>query len=183
MYIILILFIIILFVILYFTAGVKFTTEQFTDCCKEKGTCALMAPNIPVDPKTSYKICGKYCNQPSENNLAPNNGNYIFPIPKLLYDGIWDNNRKIYDDKEIDIEVQKWGLTRRIPTNGKYATNKFFHLPAVYLAPGQKACDPSMYWNNREILETYDRGDVRDNRDPEIAYWPAGVGSQCVIFP
>ena len=90
---------------------------------------ALLAPNIPYDRDQKYKIGGKYCQIIDNDEIVSRKGKYIFPIPKFLYDGIWDNNIEI----KGDVETKKWFLTNGNIYENQYATNNFFHVPEAIL--------------------------------------------------
>ncbi len=178
--VILIILVISIIYMLYQNYGIVYMTETF--CPKEEDTHALMAPNIPDDPKILYRIGGKYCKPLAEQGLAAKEGNYTFPIPKLLYDGVWESHEKI--DKNY--QLQRWcPIGDKFPTQSQYATNKFFHIPELTLEPGMIAKDTNVVWGDWNVLDIEDRNmDFLDRCDYDkhpthrkgIMYWPSGIG-------
>ncbi len=112
-------------------------------------THALMAPNIPDDVQTRYRVGGKFYKK-LDYPLAPKEGKYEFPKPKLLYDGIWESHRTIDDN---NIETQKWTLVKKyFPTKGKYATDKFFHLPLKSVPIGTEVCESDIHGEATPVI-------------------------------
>ena len=78
------------------------------NCIKvENDTFALQAPNIPIDPRNTFRIGGEYCGSIKDNNLAPIEGIYKFPIQPFLYDGVWNSDRFIKMRDERFFETNK----------------------------------------------------------------------------
>jgi len=64
---------------------------------------ALYAPNIPMDPRSTFVIGKKYCSFSKEMNLST--------LPPLLYDGIWKNHKSIcQNDENTFLETNKFSL-------------------------------------------------------------------------
>lgn len=144
----------------------------------DNDTHALLAPNIPDDPQTTYKIGGKYCKPILEKNIVPIDGKYKFIKQQLMYDGIWKSDRKISDNTE----TQKWSIKYGSPIEGTYATNKFFHLPEKVMT--ECTIDRDIYfpdWNRLEIKDrnkyNFDVCDYDKNKNYKkgIMYVEAGV--------
>ena len=147
----------------------------------ESTTCPLLAPNIPDDPRKSFKICGKFCKPIKEKNIAPTEGRFVFPKQELLYDGIWKSNRKIDDNKE----TQKWNMIgNQFPVEGEYASNNYLHMPEKHMCLDMEVIDRDVYYPNWNVLQIKDRNmynfdvcdyDKRKDHKKGIVYWPAGV--------
>lgn len=173
---ILITIVILVFLVLMYFYYENTTTENYCNQNDENSTHALLAPNIPVDPQTRYRIGGKYCKPLSEKNIVPESGKYEFIKEKLLYDGIWNDDRKIEDD----IEVKEWKIKK--PIGGVYASNKFLHLPERIMT--EDTIDKDIYFPDWNRLEIRDRNmynfDVCDynkskNHRKNIMYIEAGI--------
>jgi hypothetical protein len=156
-----------------------YTFEDTETYCNqhENETHALLAPNIPDDPQTTYRIGGKYCRPLREHNIVPEHGKYEFVKQQLEYDGVWKSNRKITDETEN----QTWTTKCVKPIEGTYATNKFFHVPEKVMIPGCTR-DDNVYVPDR--LEIKDRNmynfdqcdfDKRKGHVRDIVYWKSGL--------
>lgn len=142
-------------------------------------TNAIMAPNIPMDPQTTFRIGGKYCKELPEfhKNIAPIKGKYTFPIPKLLYDGVWNSNSRIFSKDGKAIESNPWNLIcNQFPTKGAYRTNKFFHIPQCYLPRNCYVIDKSIFYGDRRIIPQYNRNDLCEGKD--IIYQDMGINAK-----
>lgn len=142
-------------------------------------TNAVMAPNIPMDSQTVFRIGGKYCKEfpKSYRYIAPTDGKYTFPIPKLLYDGVWNSKSKIFSKDGKTIESNPWNLIRnQFPTNGEYRANKFFHIPQCYLPRNCRVIDKSIFYGDRRIIPQYTRNDFCEGKD--IIYQDMGINAK-----
>jgi hypothetical protein len=74
--------------------------------------------SIPANESNPIVHTGYNCIHPISLDV----GKYTFPIPKLLYDGIWD--RKVKSDGNGNQENQ-WTLPNGFILEGSYSTNKF----------------------------------------------------------
>lgn len=166
------------FMIGYFYYGIGANVdEKFCNIKDEYQTHALLAPNIPVDPQTEFKIGGKYNKPIVDGNLAPVEGKFIFPIWDYLYDGIWKSDEKINGTTE----TQKWRINKEGcgPIIGEYAANKFLHLPKKPFMDG--AIDTDIYFPDWNLLEMKDKNGYNfdacnngknDGYKRGIQYWP-----------
>ena len=154
-YIILILIIVLLILYTFYENSTYYSLSNEEYCNQsESDTCALLAPNIPDDPKTEYQICGKYCKSISEKDIAPTEGKYVFPKQELLYDGIWKSDRKFTNSTE----TQKWKMIGdQFPVEGEYAANKYLHLPEKHMCLDMEVVDKDIYYPNWNLLEMKDR--------------------------
>lgn len=144
-----------------------------------KDTSALLAPNIPMDPQKVYRIGGKYCNEllKSYRYIAPMKGKYSFPIAKLLYDGVWNNQSQLVSKDGETIEANFWNLICNIfPTNGSYQTNKFFHVPKYVLPQNCYIIDKSIFYGDRNIIPQYTKNDICKGKD--IVYQDMGINAK-----
>lgn len=124
----------------------------------------LIPPNIPVDPQTKYKIGGRYCDNIGGKSLTYQKGKYIFPIPELLYDGIYQS-RGCIDDKTSSA-IRKWKLlakTQCSPTDKIYTTNKYFHLPEKDLQFA--VVDENMFYNDLDKLGACTQNQLCEGED------------------
>ena len=68
---------------------------------------------------------------------------YTFPIPKLLYDGIWD--RDVVNLNQKGYQENNWQMTKSPVLEGTYGTNHFINVPQYDFVAGQKfeqlSCD------------------------------------------
>lgn len=171
---------------IYKSQVVPSVNETFDTPCRpdftQKQFCAIVSPNIPDDPQTKHQSCGKVCKKPEESRIASNQGKYTFPIPKLLYDGIW-NDWTSFDKKNI--ETKKWNMTEncKVPTEGQYAANKLFHLPECYLPEGWQAIDKDIYFPNWDILGINNIPNECNREKSEIHYWASGVRCSNPRYP
>ena len=101
---IIIVLIITLFILYTCYQGYKNNSNEKYCNQSESNTCALLAPNIPDDPRHVFKIGGKYCKPIKEQSIASDVGRYKFVKQELMYDGIWKSDREIDDNKE----TQQW---------------------------------------------------------------------------
>lgn len=98
-----------------------------TQSCLNNKFGILMAPNIPVDPVTKYKINGKCCNE-KEKKISYQNGKYKFPIKKFLYDGIWQSKENTNCNNLI--QTQTWDINpKKDDIEGIYSTDNYYHIP------------------------------------------------------
>ena len=146
-------------------------------------THALEAPNIPTDWRCKFRIGGKYCKSIAGKNIADVKGKYVFPKPELLYDGIYKSNRNI----KGNIETQKWNLIGQYyPIEGKYAANRFYHVPESHLGPKGISNDPTIFYGDWNILDMKNRNEYEldkcnnekyNNYLEGIVYLSSGVGN------
>ena len=168
------------FIALNFYNKEEFNTKSSTCHNNDiRDTHAVKAPNIPNDPQCRFKIGGKYCKSIGNQNISPVKGKYVFPIEKLLYDGIYHSNNNIKDN----VETQKWSLVGK-PWNRYYATNKFYHVPKNHFDSNTISSDPTIFYGDWNILNTQDRNQYEldkcsnekyNNYKKSIVYWSAGV--------
>lgn len=93
------------------------------------------AVNIPDKNNNIYFNTGV---KNKNNNKYRLNGKYVFPIPKLTYDGVWDN--KVYYNK--DTQNRKWYINKNIPSDGLYSGNKYLILPEKTINIGDTIYSP-----------------------------------------
>lgn len=181
-YIILALIIVLLFLYTSYE-GYNNISESTEEYCNqsESDTCALLAPNIPDDPKNRFEICGKFNRAVSEKEIAPTEGKFVFPKQELLYDGIWKSHRKIKDN----VETQEWEMIKdQYPVEGEYAADKYLHMPKKHMCLDMEVVEKDIYYPDWNVLAMKDRNmynfDVcdynkREDHKGSIVYLPAGV--------
>ena len=139
--------------------------NKINDYCGKNDTHAVEMTNIPFDSQTSHKIGGEYTSRlKSDEPLTSQNGKYVFPIVKWLYDGIWDNKDIINGTTGI----REWRLTNKgeYVSNGKYTTDNYFHVPIKTVIPfDDEICDTSVEPVNVRILF-----DTQNCLESEIKY-------------
>lgn len=185
--IIIFLFIIILFYTTYeyFYKSEFFIGDQETYCNQNNinDTHVLQPPNIPDDWRSTFKIGGKFCKKIKEKNIAPTQGKYTFPIQQLLYDGIYQNDRKIYDNNKL--ESQKWSIIKKYyPIHNFYASNKYLYVPENHIGQDKISHDKTIFYGDWDILGirnknqyNFDNCNMNKHRNhiEGIVYWKSGI--------
>jgi hypothetical protein len=185
-YILLLIFILILLYtfFLFFQKNEYFQNIHHSFLPNIYDTNILLSPNIPTDKRYKFKIGGKHCKE-YNFKIVPENGKYIFPKQELLYDGIYKSKRKFYNNKDNDIELQKWNIINKYyPINDKYATNNFFHIPKKGMGPDKYLRDTNIYFPDWLHLKIKDRNQsyldiCNKNKHPKhingIRYLESGI--------
>jgi len=127
--------------------------------------------NIPLSPYSYKNYVGKiYMNDESENMNIINdtdNNSYCMKKPKLLYDGIWEDNIKKDNSYEYDI----WNLTNGDLSSGYYCSDKLIQVNKPF--PENYVDDSAVqdYGNPKSYM--YYNDTKYDVNDTEIQCFPS----------
>ena len=130
--------------------------------------------NIPLSPiPEEYFVDEIYNNKEYNSNLTNDlkSGKICIPVPKLLYEGIWDQ-KIIYDKNNNDIQTNKWEITDGKITSDYYCSNNLIRLNKD-MPPENEITNPTatacaeggnyyMYYND----------EIDDKCDKEISCFP-----------
>lgn len=112
--------------------------ESFTNqnmSCPQPIFSSPCAVNTPINEDAIPEVYtgGNYN---SYKPLNPTTGNYCFPIQKLQYDGIWNNDVVQLGN---GYQTNNWSIPKNQPiVQSQYCTNNFIQIPDNVLIPGTK---------------------------------------------
>lgn len=112
--------------------------ESFTNqnmSCPQPIFSSPCAVNTPINEDAIPEVYtgGNYN---SYKPLNPTTGNYCFPIQKLQYDGIWNNDVVQLGN---GYQTNNWSIPKNQPiVQSQYCTNNFINIPENVLIPGTK---------------------------------------------
>ncbi len=110
-----------------------FTNQNMS--CPQPIFSSPCAVNTPINEDAIPEVYtgGNYN---SYKPLNPTTGNYCFPIQKLQYDGIWNNDVVQLGN---GYQTNNWSIPKNQPiVQSQYCTNNFINIPENVLIPGTK---------------------------------------------